>query len=81
MLLVLTTIENFGAGVIYIVVFGIGTILSMGALTLLMGIPFSASSRFTQINRAIQAVAGVASIVFGFVLMYEIGCVEGLFLS
>ena len=80
MLLVLTTIDNLSAGVVYILVFGVGTILSMGFLTLLMGIPFSISSRFTQINRSIQAVAGVASIAFGFFLMYQIAFVEGLFL-
>lgn len=80
MLLVLATIENFGAGLLYILVFGLGTILSMSLLTLIMGIPFSVSSRYTQINRAIQGVAGLASIVFGFFLMYEIAVKKGLFL-
>ncbi|MBI4337744.1 MAG: urease accessory protein UreH [Chloroflexi bacterium] len=80
MLLVLTTIPSFWSGMVYIGVFGVGTALSMGLITLVLGIPFSVSGRFERLNRAIQVVAGSASIVFGIVLMYEIAVVEGLFL-
>ena len=78
MLLVLTTITSFWVGMAYIVVFGVGTILSMGIITLFMGIPFAISGRFDRMNRTIQGVAGTASIVFGLVLIYEIAFVEGL---
>ncbi|MBI2855539.1 MAG: urease accessory protein UreH [Chloroflexi bacterium] len=80
MLVVLTTeaVSSFMVGLFYILVFGVGTILSMGGITLLMGIPFSISGRFERVNRAIAGVAGTASIVFGLFLMYELAIVEGL---
>lgn len=78
MLLVLTSITSFWVGLLYIALFGIGTILSMGVITLLMGIPFSISGRFERVNRLIQTVAGTSSIIFGIFLMYQIGMVQGL---
>jgi hypothetical protein len=80
MLVVLTTeaVSSFVIGLFYILLFGVGTALSMGAITLLMGIPFSVSGRFERVNRIIAGVAGVASITFGLFLMYELAIVEGL---
>ena len=80
MLVVLTTdaVSSFMVGLLYILIFGVGTILSMGTITLLMGIPFSISGRFERVNRAIAGVAGTASISFGLFLMYELAIVEGL---
>ena len=78
MLLILTSITSFWVGLLYISLFGIGTILSMGVITLLMGIPFSISGRFERVNRIIQTVAGTSSIIFGVFLMYQIGMVQGL---
>jgi ABC-type nickel/cobalt efflux system permease component RcnA len=80
MLLVLTTdvVSSFLVGLFYILLFGVGTILSMSVITLLMGIPFSMSGRFERVNRAIAGVAGMASISFGLFLMYELAIVQGL---
>ena len=79
MLVVLTTeaVSSFMVGIFYIFLFGIGTVLSMGVITLLMGIPFSVSGRFERVNRMVAGVAGVASISFGIFLMYELAIVEG----
>ena len=79
MLVVLTTdaVSSFMVGLLYILIFGVGTILSMGIITLLMGIPFSISGRFERVNRAIAGAAGTASISFGLFLMYELAIVEG----
>jgi ABC-type nickel/cobalt efflux system permease component RcnA len=79
MLVVLTTdaVSSFWVGVFYILLFGFGTVLSMGAITLLMGIPFSISARFERVNRAIASVAGISSISFGLFIMYQIAIVEG----
>lgn len=73
MLAVLATdaVSSFWMGISYIGLFGVGTILSMGALTLLMGIPFAISSRFQRVNTTIAGIAGVVSIVFGVLIMYE----------
>jgi ABC-type nickel/cobalt efflux system permease component RcnA len=80
MLVVLATDEvtSFLVGVAYIVLFGVGTVLSMGVITLLMGIPFSVSSRFERFNQAIAGAAGTASVAFGVLLMYQVAVVEGL---
>jgi cytochrome c biogenesis protein CcdA len=80
MLVVLATDEvtSFWVGIFYILIFGAGTIISMGALTLLMGIPFAVSGQFQRLNAAIAGVAGTGSIVFGVFLMYRLAVVEGL---
>ena len=79
MLVVLTTdvVSSFLVGLFYILLFGVGTVLSMGVITLLMGIPFSVSGRFERVNMVIAGVAGTASIFFGTFLMYELAVVEG----
>jgi ABC-type nickel/cobalt efflux system permease component RcnA len=79
MLVVLTTdvVSSFLVGLFYILLFGVGTVLSMGVITLLMGIPFSISGRFERVNRVIAGVAGTSSILFGLFLMYELAVVEG----
>ncbi len=78
MLLVLASMRSTWDGVMYILVFGFGTAVSMGVISIFISLPFSISSRIPQLNRVIQAVAGAFSIVFGLVLMYRIGIVEGL---
>ena len=80
MLVVLTTeaVSSFLVGLWYILLFGVGTILSMGLLTLLMGIPFSFSGQFQRLNAAIARVAGTASIAFGLFLMYDLAGVDVL---
>lgn len=78
MLIVLSSIESPLWGLAYIVLFGLGSVASMGIITIFLGLPFSLSSRAPTINRIVQGAAGVASILFGAFLMYEIGVVEGL---
>lgn len=80
MLLVLGSekITSFGAGLLYITLFGVGTILAMGLITLLMGIPFAMSGRFRRLNTAVAGVAGVISILFGVFLMYELALGGGI---
>ena len=72
MLVLLPTLSSFWVGIGYLLLFGIGTMLSMSAITLLLGVPFALSGGFTSVNRAISGVAGVASLVFGAALMSDI---------
>ena len=79
-LLVLASIESPLAGLAYILLFGLGSVLSMGVMTILIGLPFVFSAgRLPNLNRAIQFGVGTLSIVFGGFLMYQIGFVDGLF--
>ena len=79
MLAVLVTdaVTSFWVGLFYILLFGMGTVLSMGMLTVLMGIPFAISGQFQRVNAAVASVAGTLSIAFGVFLMYELAIVEG----
>ncbi|MDP3064992.1 MAG: urease accessory protein UreH, partial [Chloroflexota bacterium] len=78
MLIVLTTLKSVWVGVGYILLFGAGTMLSMGLLTVLISLPFSASARLPAFNRLVQIGAGVFSIAFGAFIMYQNGIAEGL---
>ena len=79
-LLVLASIESTLAGLVYILLFGLGSVLSMGVITIFMSFPFVFSAnRLPRLNQVIQIGVGAFSILFGGFLMYEIGFDEGLF--
>jgi hypothetical protein len=81
-LLVLTTIPEPIWALVYLAVFGLGTILGMALVTTLVALPFSlASRRFGSFEQTLARVTGIASVVFGVFLVYQIGFVEGLFLA
>ena len=74
MLLVLTTIPSAMAGLLYIVIFGFGSVGSMLVLSSLIGLPFIfTAQRFTVLNHWIRLVAGLASAAFGLFLGWDIG--------
>ena len=78
--LVLASIESPIAGLVYILLFGVGSVLSMGIMTVIIGLPFVMSAgRLPNLNRTIQFAVGSLSILFGGFLMYQIGFVDGLF--
>ena len=79
-LLVLSTIPNLHWAVVYLVVFGIGTVLGMMLITLSLGSTFAfGRRRYAQIGRHFGLVAGLISVAFGVFIAYEIGFVNGLF--
>jgi sulfite exporter TauE/SafE len=72
MLLVIPTIESRPLGLLYIAIFGIGSIGGMMLMSLLVGLPFHlTATKFNQYNRILQSVAGLVSIVFGLLIVYE----------
>ncbi len=80
MLLVIPTIESRAVGLIYIVVFGLGSIGGMMLMSLLVSLPFRlTASKFERTNRFMQVAAGVISISLGLWIVYEKGFSEGLF--
>lgn len=78
MLLVLASLKSTLTGVLYILIFGLGSVVSMGFISILISLPFSASSRLPRLNLVVQAAAGTFSILFGIMLMYQVGIEEGL---
>ncbi|MBI4339988.1 MAG: urease accessory protein UreH [Chloroflexi bacterium] len=71
-------ISNFWLGIWYILLFGMGTVVSMAAITLGLGIPFAITGQYQRISRMVAGVAGTASILFGVFLMFDLALVEGL---
>jgi high-affinity nickel permease len=79
-LLVLTTIRVPTWAVLYLLVFGIGTVAGMMLITAAIALPFTYSqSRFVRLNRGLGLVSGLVSLVFGLFIVYQMGFVNGLF--
>ena len=73
MLLLLPQVSSFGLGILFILLFGLGTIISMGAITLVIGVPFAVTGQFERLSRTVISLAGTVSVLFGVALMAEIG--------
>ena len=72
MLLVLPTIPSPSVALLYIAIFGIGSIAGMMIMSLLMGLPlYFTAGRFISINRGIRLLAGAFSLVWGAMLINE----------
>lgn len=79
-LLVLTTIQGAGLSLLYLALFGLGTIAGMMLITMAIGVPFVLTGhRFGRLNHGLRLASGVVSLAFGLFLAYEIGIVNGLF--
>ncbi len=79
-LLVLTTIRVPSWAVLYLLVFGIGTVAGMMLITAAIAIPFTFSeNRFARLNRGMGLVSGLVSLAFGLFIVYQMGFVNGLF--
>lgn len=80
MLLVIPTIDSRMLGLVYIVIFGVGSIGGMMLMSLLVSLPFRLTElKFERINRLMQIAAGVISVSLGLWIVYEKGFSEGLF--
>lgn len=74
MLLVIPTMESRALGLLYIIVFGIGSIAGMMIMSFLVGLPFTLTAlRFNRFNGLLQGTAGLMSIVLGLFIVYEKG--------
>lgn len=73
-LLVLATIRDPQWAMVYLLVFGLGTIGGMVLLTTIVALPFVYSSRqFRMANRRLQLATGILSLGFGLLMAYQIG--------
>jgi ABC-type nickel/cobalt efflux system permease component RcnA len=79
-LLVLTTIRVPSWAVLYLLVFGVGTVAGMMLITAAIAVPFTFSEkRFARLNHGLGIVSGLVSLVFGIFIVYQMGFVNGLF--
>jgi high-affinity nickel-transport protein len=64
----------------YLVLFGVGTVAGMVAVTIAVALPsLYAASRMERAHRTLRLAAGFASIAFGLYLAHQIGFADGLF--
>lgn len=71
MLLVLTTVDSVSQGLLYILLFGIGSVFGMLMMGAIIGLPFLLTSKFDRINNTIKVLAGAVSIFLGIIIMSE----------
>ncbi len=72
-LLVLAVTQAASAtyGLLYVLLFGIGSMLGMGALSTLIAVPFVVSARWlTLANRTLQGIVGIITIAIGATTIY-----------
>jgi high-affinity nickel-transport protein len=79
-LLVLTTIRDPRWAIVYLLVFGVGTIAGMLLITMIIGAPFAyTGKRFINFHHGLGVASGLISVAFGLFVMVQIGFVDGLF--
>jgi len=72
LVLAMTQVRDPVRGLAYILVFGVGSMVGMGALSLLIAVPLSLSARFlTLANNGLQVVIGVCTVGLGAWTMYS----------
>ena len=70
---VLATIPSISVGLVYIAVFGLGSVGGMLLMSAVIGAPFAITARrFSKINGGIRLAAGLLSVAFGFMLAWKL---------
>lgn len=81
-LLILPFIDDAGWAVLYLAVFGVGTIVGMAMVTLAIAAPAAyAGKRLAGLQRGMRLASGAVSLAFGAYLGYRIGFIDGLFIG
>jgi cytochrome c biogenesis protein CcdA len=79
-LLVLVAIPDPAWGVLYLLLFGVGTVAGMVLITATTAVPFAyTAARMGRMNRWLAMGSGALSVAFGLFLVYDLGIVRGLF--
>lgn len=80
MLLVLSTISSPFVELVFILIFGVGSIGGMMLMSALVGLPvYLTAKRFNRAHLAVHGLAGLFSLSFGLFMIYEIGFGKVLF--
>lgn len=78
-LLVLAQIDSVALGLVYLAVFGLGSVLGMMLMSGLVGLPFALGSRrLGGLSYGLQAAVGALSVAFGLWYAYRTGIANGL---
>ena len=72
LVLAVTQASSPAAGLGYVALFGIGSMIGMGVLSAVIAVPLAVSAHFlTFANRALQGVVGIVTIAIGLVTLVE----------
>ena len=78
-LLSLQTVKSIPLGVVYILIFGLGSIAGMAMLSCAIAVPLRLSTVYlTGLHRSFNAIVGIATVCLGGWMIYRIAIVEGL---
>lgn len=78
LVLAISQLANPAYGVFYVLLFGIGSMLGMGALSMVIAVPLAASARWlTWANRSLQGVVGIVTITIGSMTIYSNALSQG----
>lgn len=77
-LLALAAMPTIGTAVVYLAVFGAGTMTGMVAFSLAVGAPFAVAHGSASLGRWVTVATGVASVAFGGWLVYHVSTTQGL---
>jgi high-affinity nickel-transport protein len=79
-MLVLGAIPSPVVGILYLLIFGVGTVAGMSLITTMIAIPSAYSlAKFTNVQRYLQLASGAVSVGLGIFLAHDVGIVNGLF--
>ena len=79
MLFVLSTISNPWIGLLYVLIFGVGTIGGMLVMSAIIGLPFALASRLLAgLVGRIQFAVGLGSFAFGLFYTWQVAVGDGL---
>ncbi len=77
MLLVLASLRTPASGLLYILTFGIGSMVGMLGLSVLIGLPFTLTGRrHVEVHRMLRLTAGATSAAYGLFLIASTGIVQ-----
>ncbi len=78
-LLILATIRNPTWAIVYLLVFGVGTIAGMMLITMSIASAFRfVGNRFSAFGRRLAMISGLISLGFGLIIAYQICVTQGL---
>jgi high-affinity nickel-transport protein len=81
-LLIVPLIDDPRWAALYLLTFGLGTIVGMTLVTLTVAVPsLLASAHLPNFQRSLRLASGAVSVVFGLYLAHKIGFGDGLFTS
>ena len=79
-LLLVPLIDDPRFAALYLLVFGLGTIVGMSMVTLAIAAPaLAAGAPTARVQRSLRIASGAVSVVFGLYLAHKVGVAEGLF--